>query len=153
MSTVYCILEVKTVSLVLNVYMEVSMINLTDVSYLTAFILHSYFNVNSLQEKRFHEFLAGAMCTFPSMVLMFSGASLSPDFKQFLRYFVFYMSPPLYFMSFHPKFEVNIFYKLSFSVQLHICVLIKTTINKPLFILWPLLVISKPVFLLFWTNT
>lgn len=111
-------------SLVLNVYMEVSMINLTD-----SFTLDSiyftlfFFYVNSLQEKRFHKVLAGAMCTFPSVVLKPSLVQgLSPDFKQFLRYFVFYMSPPLYFMSFHPKFEVNIFYKLSFSVQLHISV-------------------------------
>lgn len=74
----------------------------------------------------------------------------SPDFKPFSHYFVFYMSPPLYFMSLHPKIEVNIFYKLSFLFNCT-SVLIKSNINKTLFILWPLLVIYKPV-LLFWTN-
>lgn len=66
------------------------MINLTD-----SFILDSiYFSllcfVHSLQEKRFHNVSAGAMCTFPQKGFKcFLVQGLTPDFKPLLHYFIF----------------------------------------------------------------
>lgn len=125
------------------------MINLTDSFILDSiyFTLFFFFlNVNSIQENKFHNVLARAMCTFPTTVLNVLWWKPCPQFLNRFYIFVF-TSPPLYFMSFHPKFEVNIFYKLfkSLSVILHIS-LFSANINKPLFILWPLLTILRQCF-------